>query len=737
MRVYDGGDGGAEMSVNALSGSLGSLMDSNGFEAINELRAYKEALDQNTIVSVTDTKGIITFANQNFCKISGYSNEELVGENIRILNSGYHGKEFFQQLWFTIRSGLPWHGEIRNRAKDGTFYWVDTTIVPQRTHGGKVDRYVSIRYDITASKANEKNLLAEVESRKGAEKLLKEILETIPDGIIAFDPEDRLLNFNSAYKKFHSSKAPHLVEGASFSDLLRIAVESGQYRDLPGDPDARDLYIENRIRRHRNPGRPILQQLSDGRWLQVQERRSSGGYTVGVCTDITHIKQAESKIKAQAEQDSLTGLANRSVLSARLAKILSTPREAGSSGALVLIDLDHFKDINDTLGHDAGDRLLAEIALRLKSVLRKSDTVARIGGDEFAVLLPNLTALGDVERVLRKMLARFGEPLKLGHRTISPGCSLGITFYPADGTTPSELLKNADIALYQAKAQGRGIWAFYNPVFKRQLENRQATTDAMRRALASNRIGIAVQTQVDFRTGAHLGFEVLARWNHKGRAVSPGEFVPLAEETGLIIPLGQSVLHQALSLARTLRDTGVQPGRLAINVAASQLKQHDFAAHVGALLRQYRIEPAALEVEVTENVLLDRAGSQVERSLMELNDLGVQIALDDFGTGHASLSHLKRFPVHRLKIDRSFVRELRAGSQDAFIVRAIINLAHGLGMTVVAEGIETREQFDILRDEGCDVAQGYLLGMPAPPSSAASFCRPPAGSADRAGDPGP
>ena len=702
-------------------------------EACNELIAYKEALDQNTIVSITDRSGKITYANEKFCKISKYRNEELVGQKISILNSGLHSREFFAQMWRTIGSGRPWRDEICNRDKQGSFYWVDTTIVPKRNQFGKIDGYVSIRYDITERKAIEKTLHDEVEKRRNTELLLRELIATIPDGIVAFDAEDKLLHFNKAYKDFHTAKAEHLVAGMSFEALLKIAVENNQYLGLPEDLRAREAYIENRLKRHHNPGHPIIQQLSDGRWIQVQERRSKAGYTVGVCTDITDIKQAEKTIKLQAEQDSLTGLSNRSVLINRLARALGERKGVEQTGALVLIDLDHFKDVNDTLGHDAGDRLLVEIAERLTEVLRKTDTVARIGGDEFAILLPNVSTISEVEKIGEKIVSRLNEIFILGHRVVRPGCSLGVTFFPADGCTPKDLLKNADIALYQAKARGRGVWSFYNPALKRQVEQRQATADALRVALAENQIEIAAQTQVCFRTGKHIGFEILARWKHRGNYVPPSEFIPVAEETGLIIPLGQAVLEQAMSLVRNIRDKGLDPGRVAVNVAASQLKQHDFAETVISMLDRHGLEADVLEIEVTENVLLDRVSNQIGRSLDDLHRLGVQIALDDFGTGHASLSHLKRFPVHCLKIDQSFVREIQSGTEDAIIVRAIINLAHNLGMRVVAEGIETRDQFELLRDQACDVGQGYLLGKPVAPSEAFVFCAP-AASGDQEAD---
>jgi diguanylate cyclase (GGDEF)-like protein/PAS domain S-box-containing protein len=723
--IFEEADGGRSNLSNVIQSEDGILAHSTPYhEACNELIAYKEALDQNTIVSITNRSGKITYANEKFCKISKYENEELVGQKISILNSGLHSREFFADMWKTIGGGRPWRGEIRNRDKNGDCYWVDTTIVPKRNQFGKIDGYVSIRYDITERKAIEKALQDEVEKRRDTELLLRELISTIPDGVVAFDLDDKLLHFNKAYKDFHRAKAKHLVPGVSFADLLRIAVENNQYLGLSEDPKARESYIENRLKRHHNPGNPIIQQLSDGRWIQVQERRSKAGYTVGICTDITDIKQAEKTIKLQAEQDSLTGLSNRSVLISRLTRALGDRKGVEQTGALVLIDLDHFKDVNDTLGHDAGDKLLVEVARRLSEVLRKTDTVARIGGDEFAILLPNVSTTSEVEKIGEKIVSRLNEVFMLGHRVVRPGCSLGVTFFPADGGTPKDLLKNADIALYHAKARGRGVWSFYNPAHKRQVEQRQATADALRAALAENRIEIAAQTQVCFRTGKHIGFEILARWQHRGSYVPPSDFIPVAEETGLIIPLGEAVLEKAMSMVRDIRDKGLDPGRIAVNVAASQLKQHDFAETVILMLDRHGLEADVLEIEVTENVLLDRVSNRIGRSLDDLHRLGVQIALDDFGTGHASLSHLKRFPVHCLKIDQSFVREIQTGTEDAIIVRAIINLAHNLGMRVVAEGIETRDQFELLREQGCDIGQGYLLGKPVTPSEAFSFCAP-------------
>ncbi|MGD0635266.1 MAG: EAL domain-containing protein [Beijerinckiaceae bacterium] len=677
-----------------------------------ELDAYKAALDQNAIVAITGRTGTIIYVNDRFCKVSGYSRDELIGRKHNIVNSDYHPKTFFTGMWRTISKGMPWHDEICNRSKNGLFYWVDTTIVPMRNESGFITGYVSIRFDITTRKKAEIALNEENSKRQKADALLRDFQEAIPDGIVGFDQNSCVTYCNRAYRVFFNIPEHAVFEGVTYAKFLEYEINHSKLGQ-PADSAATrtgnsDLSpIEPRIQRW-----PVIQQLRDGRWLQVQERRSKNGNTVRICTDITEIKRSEGTIKHQAEHDPLTGLFNRAVLLDRLSKALSSRRRVELSGALVLIDLDNFKDVNDTLGHDAGDELLVRLAHRFTGALRKSDTVARIGGDEFAVVLPNVVTVRDAEKVIGKLVSRAKEPITLGHRTIRPRCSLGVTFFPADGQTPKDLLKNADIALYQAKARGRDRCCFFDSTLRESLERSQAVTDALRLALVNDEIEVAFQPQIEFESGRHAGFEGLARWTYQGLPVPPSEFIPIAEETGLIIPIGYRILDKCLELVRDLRGGGFDPGRIAVNVAASQLKQEDFVKNVQSRLASHGVEPRQLEIEVTENILLDRDSDHIAHSVHSLRRMGVTIALDDFGTGYASLSHLKRFPVDRLKIDRSFVHEIDSRSEDAIIVRAIINLAHNLGMHVVAEGIETNAQFEFLREQGCDIAQGYFVGRP-------------------------
>ena len=676
------------------------------------LDAYKSALDEHAIVVITDRRGRITHVNEPFCRISRYRPDELIGRAHNIVNSGHHDREFFRAMWRDITEDKIWHGEICNRAKDGTLYWVDTTIVPYLDDVGRAGGYVSIRYDITERKRAEARLLAENGRRERVETLLRDIIETIPDGVAAFDGEERLILCNRAYRELHDTIAQDIETGARFEDLMKLALERGQFI-LPDDPEETvAAWLAARLAALRRPAGPIVQHLRDDRWLQVRERRSESGNTVGVRTDITDLKRAELIIKQQAERDPLTGLYNRSVLVNRLQRALTRAQRGGYTGALVVADLDNFKMVNDTLGHDAGDALLKEIAVRFKAALRANDVVVRLGGDEFAFILPRFVDREALERLMGRLQKAVSEPVVIGSSRVKPNYSLGISLFPDQAVTPSELMKNADIALYEAKAANRGSWRIFDKTMRSALERRERLAAALQRDLSAERLTIALQPQVSLVDGRHIGFEALARWKLNGQAISPAEFIPIAEETGLIIQLGTFVMEKALASVSAMEKDGFAFGMIGINVAAAQLKDDGFVTRVAAMLEKYRIAPARLELEITENVLLDRGVDMIASSLDALHRLGVRIALDDFGTGYASLIHLKRFPVDRLKIDRSFIDDVEISLDSAAISRAIIGLAHSLGLDVVAEGVETERQLAFLREHGCRYGQGYLFGEP-------------------------
>ncbi len=437
--------------------------------------------------------------------------------------------------------------------------------------------------------------------------------------------------------------------------------------------------------------------------------------------DLTPMKLAEARVRELAERDGLTGLANRRVLFERLDGDLTERRRPGTCGAVLLLDLDSFKAVNDSLGHEAGDRLLQIIGARLTAAVRDSDTVARVGGDEFAIILRGLQGPVAVSRVAQKVLDALRQPLALDGRLVRPNGCLGISLFPGDGDTAEALLKRADVALYEAKAKGQGSFCFFEPALLEALEQRRRLTAALDAALGSDAFGIVLQPRVALADGRHVGVEALARWRQDGVELLPAAFIRLAEDSGGIVALGRQLRRLALRVLAELDAAGLAPGTLALNVAAGELKERDFATGLAADLAAHGLSPARIEIEVAEHVLLDRESERVAAGLRELRRLGVSIALDDFGTGYASLTQLMRFPVDRLKIDRSIIRDIGVDADEARLVHGIVRLAHTLGMTVVAEGVETAEQLAFLGRHGCDFAQGRHLAEPLPPSALETY----------------
>lgn len=687
------------------------IKENNGLQGL--FSAYQAALDQHAIVAVTDRRGKIVFVNSKFCTISGYASDELIGQNHRVVNSGHHAKGFFEDMWRRIASGEIWHGEVCNRAKSGALYWVDTTIVPVADRAGRTNAYVSIRYDITDRKLAEQALKAEVDRRRKAEALLVDVIETIPDGIAAFDADDRLVLHNHAFEEIYSKAREAMVPGSTYASIVRCGLENGQYVVPRNTSEGREAWFQARLREHANPGRKSVVAIAGGRWLQVHERRSASGHIVGTRIDITELKRSEAAIKYHAEHDPLTNLFNRSVLEKRLEQAVAASRKTGTGGALIVADLDGFKQVNDTLGHAAGDALLVAVAKRMQDSLRKTDTIVRLGGDEFAIILSNATR-ANFDKLLEKLLAKVQQPFLFQKHQIIPRMSLGGCLFPRDGRRPESLLKKADLALYEAKAEGRGRYKLYSRVMSAESERRHRMANALAAAVSANQIDIALQPQFRIADGAHAGFEVLARWNRAGQPINPTEFIAVAEAHGLIVELGQQVLRKTFETLRTLRSQGLNTGQVAINVAAAQIRCPDFPSMLRMMVAESGLAPEYVEVELTENILLDAAHDQVAQTLAQLDGLGFSIALDDFGTGYASLAHLRRFPVNRIKIDRTFVRDMSTRADAFRIVRATVGLAHSLGMQVVAEGIETEEQLEILQGMNCDFGQGFLISAPLP-----------------------
>lgn len=571
-------------------------------------------------------------------------------------------------------------------------------------------------------------LLARVRRER---EFLAAVLRHIPAGVVIVDAAARRLLFRNAQAD--------AILGPPGPGLDALAA----YRDLrPAHPDGRP-YAEAEL--------PLVRALA-GEIVVGEEvhlaRGAAGGTVVQVAAtpirgrrgrivaaalvleDITARKAAEARVAHLALHDPLTGLPNRALFQDRLAQALARARRAGGAGeqvAVMLLDLDGFKHVNDALGHATGDRLLQAVALRLRPVLRASDTLARLGGDEFALVQTGVRQPADAAALAAKLLGHLAEPFAVEGHAFHVSASFGVALAPRDGADGEALLKAADLALYRAKAEGRGGVRFFEPGMDAQARARRRLEGELRLALERGELVLHYQPQLDLRAGRFTGVEALVRWRHPERGlVPPAEFVPLAEATGLIRPLGTWVLRAACRQAAAWRETGLPPLTVAVNLSPAQLRDRELPAVVAQALRHLPAAALQLELEITEGVLVESLGGEAGGVLGQLVAGGVELAIDDFGTGYSSLAYLKQLPARSLKIARGFVAGLGADPADAALVRAVVELAHGLGKRVVAEGVETEAQLAFLRGIGCDAAQGFLLARPQPAEAVPGLlARPP------------
>ncbi len=434
-----------------------------------------------------------------------------------------------------------------------------------------------------------------------------------------------------------------------------------------------------------------------------------------IVRDITERKQTEEQLRVLAYHDALTGLPNRSLFHTLLNQALAKGRRTQRMGTVLLIDLDRFKNVNDTLGHAVGDLLLKNVAARLSGCLRESDAVARLGGDEFAVLLEEMPQSADGATVAEKIMGVLTAPFDLAGHEIFVTASIGISVFPNDGQDVQAILKNADTALYRAKEQGRNSYAFYTADMHADALRRMQLENGLRRALERQEFRVFYQPRVALNTGQVLGMEALLRWQHPELGlVPPGQFIGLAEETGLIVPIGEWVLRTACAQTKAWQAAGFPHLRLSANISGREFRQPDMVEKVKQALEDTGLEPQVLELELTESILIE-VSEETLAKLQALKRTGVHLSIDDFGTGYSSLEYLSRFPVDRLKIDQAFVRDISGDADNGAIIRAIIAMAHGLDIKVTAEGVETAEQLGFLRTYRCDEMQGYYFGAPVPP----------------------
>jgi len=561
--------------------------------------------------------------------------------------------------------------------------------------------FVAICNDITAQKQHEAEL-------KRANTRLDSALNNMAQGLCMFDADNHLRLINRRYCEIFGFWPLVPPAGTPFRDMLSLCVDAGAFDDAEADR----IYGQRLSQFAQRLASQHLLEINKGRVVSIVHQPMLGGGWIATYEDVTERVRADAKISYMARHDALTGLPNRAVLRETM-DLAVAGLTRGGAFAVLFIDLDHFKTVNDTMGFPAGDLVLQEVAERMTGCLRKTEMVARLGADEFAVMVPGLQRPEEAGDVARRVTEAVSAPFAINGTEIVIGSSIGIVMAPTDGETSDALLRKADLALYRAKQDGRGSVCFFEPEMDARQQARRAMETDLRSGLANREFELFYQPLFDLQENRVCGFEALLRWNHATGRVSPGEFIPVAEDTGLIVLIGEWVLNQACAEAAGWPDNV----KVAVNVSPVQFRSPFLVLMVQEALARSGLAAMRLELEITESVLMENSDATLA-ILHQLRALGVRISMDDFGTGFSSLSYLRSFPFDKIKIDQSFVRDMTAtdgsGGNAQAIVRAIAGLGSNLGMRTTAEGVETQEQLDRVRREGCTEVQGYLLSRPAP-----------------------
>ena len=543
--------------------------------------------------------------------------------------------------------------------------------------------------------------------------LLDTILNNMSQGVLMFDQAARLIFCNQRYIELYGLAPDVGTPGCTLRDLLKARIAAGSFS---GDPDDYTRNLLEVIAQGKSTSAMI--RLSDGRVIALVNKPIAGIGWLATHEDVTERNRAEERIAHMARHDALTDLPNRILLRDRLEHDLKRVKR-GECLAVLCLDLDHFKGVNDTLGHPIGDELLKAVADRLRRCTREPDTIARLGGDEFAIIMNGMTQPSDAAALSKRLREAITKPYNINDHQIVVDISIGISVSPDDGSEPDQLLKNADMALYGAKADGRGTYRFFEPEMDARMKGRRELEMNLRNALVNNELELYYQPLVNLKNNEISAFEALLRWHHPTRGmISPNDFIPIAEETGLIVPVGEWVLRQACE------ETANWPNdvKVAVNLSPAQLKSRNLVQVVMSALANSGMAANRLQLEITESVLMQNTFATLA-TLHELRKLGVQIAMDDFGTGYSSLSYLRSFPFDKIKIDRSFIQDLANGAEPYAIVRAVTGLANNLSIISTAEGVETQQQLDTLQNVGCTEMQGHLFSKARPAGEIAQLFR--------------
>ncbi|WP_210494996.1 putative bifunctional diguanylate cyclase/phosphodiesterase [Microvirga antarctica] len=651
----------------------------------------------------------IVFANHSFVALSGYTMAELLGQAPHFMNGEATDPEAIRRYESAIMEGRDETQEIKQYRKDGTSFWAMLFASPIDDGQGTVTNHFLSYLDITVRHQVEEEL-------QESKRQLATLIDNMPGVIFRCDADP-------PWPFTLMSEGAETLTGYRAADFVAGHL---RWADIVYPEDLKRLEnIVSKAKESRGPSSAeyrIITYSGDVRWVLhrmqlVSDASATPMFAEGIIIDITRQKEADERIRWTAQHDPLTGLPNRVLFSERLEEGVEQTSGTGCSLGLLYLDIDHLKQVNDTLGHSAGDALLVEVATRLRKSVRSWDTVSRIGGDEFAVVLRDIESAARLEGIITDIFNGLKAPFSYGEQPVECLVSIGASLWPNLAADAPDLQKQADLALQVAKSSGRGKGILFEPEMRAAAHRRASMLNHARRVVEKQQIEPFYQPKVILQTGELAGFEALLRWhNPHGMIELPGAIQAAFEDPRLAVAIGTQMQVQVLTDMRHWLDAGVEFGHVAINASAAEFRSGNYAEQLLERLHKNGITAQCLEVEVTETVFLGRGAEFVEQALRMLHAEGITIALDDFGTGYASLSHLKHFPVDVIKIDRTFVQDLESNPEDTAILKAILSLGQGLGLVTVAEGIETIAQATFFRTHGCDLGQGYLFAKPGPRS---------------------
>ena len=669
-------------------------------QSIHSKQREIESIIENapSVISMKLPNGQYLMVNHLFEELFDLSKEEIVGHTDMDIFPEEHARQFRDNDLKIAESKQPDQFE-ESIMQAGVLHTYISNKFPLLDNDGSVIALCSIATDITERKNAELKL-----------SLAKNIIDNANEAIVVTDLDSRIEDINEAYEKVSGYSReeviglnPQLLKSGHhdkifYQNMWKLIRETGQWKGELWD--------------RRKNGEVYPKHLSIS---TVYDDDGQPYKYVGIFSDITERKETEKQLKHLAYFDALTSLPNRVMFYDRLQQSMSLAKRDGHLIAILMVDLDRFKYVNDTLGHDAGDELLIDVAQQLKGVVRESDTVARIGGDEFKIILTDIKNADEASIVAQKIIDDLKKPIRIKGRVANIGASIGIAIYPTDANEIEQLIKYADLALYKAKETGRNCYQYFSEDLQVQVFDHIEMEVDMKRAIAEGEFSLQYQPKINLQDGSLYGVESLVRWQHPEKGIIfPDQFISFAEETGLIVPLGEWILNEACKQLRIWSESLGQPINMAINLSAIQFQQKDLIGIIKNIIDENGVNPEHIELEITESMVMLDVDKAIE-TMRQLRKLGLKLAIDDFGTGYSSLSYLKRFPINTLKIDRSFVSELTVDSKDAAMIRAVISMARDLEMNVVAEGVETKEQSDFLTEHGCQYVQGYYFSRPLDP----------------------